>query len=95
MHGNPRRLALGIAFAAAVALGPAAAQALAVGAPEDAANLAYVDPGSGSFILQALVATLAGVLVAVNAYWRKIKKILGIGASEQDGDAAGSKPSDD
>ena len=40
--------------------------------------LAYIDPGSGSFILQALIATLAGALVAVNIYWQKIKRFLGL-----------------
>jgi hypothetical protein len=34
---------------------------------------AYLDPGSGSFILQLLVATLFGALVIVRAYWSKIK----------------------
>jgi len=95
MHGDRRRLALGIAIAAAVAFGPAAAQALAIGAPEATTKLAYVDPGSGSFILQALVATLAGVAVVVNAYWRKIKQLLGIGEPERDDHAAETQPDDD
>jgi len=95
VHRKPRRLALGIGIATAVVIGPAAAQAGALGAPEGAVKLAYVDPGSGSFILQALVATLAGVLVVVNAYWRKIKQLLGIGAPKNDDDAADAKPSDD
>ncbi len=34
--------------------------------------LAYLDPGSGSFILQLLVATLFGAAVIVKAYWAKI-----------------------
>jgi len=71
------------------------AQAFATGAPGGAAKLAYVDPGSGSFILQALVATLAGAAVLINAYWRKIKQLLGIGAGEQDDHAADDKPDDD
>ena len=95
MHGNQRCLALGSAIATAFAFGPSAAQALAIGAPEEAAKLAYVDPGSGSFILQALVATLAGAAVVINAYWRKIKQLLGIGARERDDHAADTKPDDD
>jgi hypothetical protein len=47
------------------------------------AMLAYIDPGSGSFILQAIIATLAGTLVAVNIYWQKIKRFLGL---SRDGD---------
>ena len=46
--------------------------------------LAYIDPGSGSFILQALIATLAGALVAVNIYWQKIKRFLGLSSDDDD-----------
>ena len=95
MRGDRRGLALGIAITMAVAFGPAVSHALAIGAPEDAAKLAYVDPGSGSFILQALIAALAGAAVVINAYWRKIKQLLGIGAPEQDDPAAEPKPRDD
>jgi hypothetical protein len=95
MHGDRRRRALAIAVATAVALGPAVAQALSSGAPGGTAKLAYVDPGSGSFILQAIVATLAGAAVVINAYWRKIKRLLGIGAGEQDDRAADDKPDDE
>ncbi|MCX6071284.1 MAG: hypothetical protein NTU91_10570 [Chloroflexi bacterium] len=35
--------------------------------------LAYLDPGSGSFILQLLVAGILGGLVAIRMYWSKIK----------------------
>jgi len=34
---------------------------------------AYLDPGSGSFILQLLVAGILGGLVALRMYWNKIK----------------------
>ncbi len=37
----------------------------------------YVDPGTGSFVLQALAASLAGVLVAANGYWKRMKARLG------------------
>lgn len=36
---------------------------------------AYLDPGSGSFILQLLLASLLALLVFVKAYWKKIKAI--------------------
>jgi hypothetical protein len=52
----------------------------------DLVQLAYVDPGAGSFILQALVASIAGAAVAVSAYWRRIKRFLGIGSSGDDAD---------
>jgi len=59
--------------------------------------LAYIDPGSGSFILQALIATLAGTLVAVKIYWQTIKRFLGLsrdGDDEQDRSGSPS-PSDE
>ena len=59
--------------------------------------LAYIDPGSGSFILQAIVATIAGAAVAVNAYWKRIKRRLG--RASRDGEppdgARSDGPSDD
>jgi hypothetical protein len=38
-----------------------------------AAPPAYLDPGSGSFILQLLVASILGGLVALRMSWAKIK----------------------
>jgi len=32
---------------------------------------AYIDPGTGSFLLQALVGGVAAVIVLVRAYWRR------------------------
>ncbi len=34
--------------------------------------MAYLDPGSGSFIIQMLLAGLLGIAVAVRIYWKKI-----------------------
>jgi len=34
--------------------------------------LAYLDPGTGSFIIQMLAAGLLGGVVAVRIYWKKI-----------------------
>lgn len=33
---------------------------------------AYLDPGSGSFIIQMIIASVAGVAYAMKLYWRKI-----------------------
>ena len=33
----------------------------------------YLDPGSGSFLLQLLVATIAGAGIFLVTYWRKVK----------------------
>jgi len=40
--------------------------------------LAYIDPGTGSIILQALVASVVGAAIAVKLFWHRILKFLGI-----------------
>ena len=35
--------------------------------------LAYLDPGTGSMILQGLIGLVAGALVAIKIYWAKIR----------------------
>ena len=40
-------------------------------------QLAYLDPGAGSFVIQALVAALAGIAVTVRVYWSKIRAFFG------------------
>ena len=34
--------------------------------------LAYLDPGSGSFILQLIIAGAAGILFSLRGYWSKL-----------------------
>jgi len=40
---------------------------------------AYLDPGIGSVILQAIIAGIAVAMTVVSIYWQKFKKIFGIG----------------
>lgn len=40
--------------------------------------LPYLDPGSGSFLLQLVIAAVLGLLVAIRASWSKIKGWFGI-----------------
>jgi hypothetical protein len=89
------RITLGLGAICAASVMPPAALALASPLAESGGRVAYVDPGSGSFILQALVATAAGAAVAINAYWSKIKRVFGRGAPDEDDDATSSPPSDD
>lgn len=51
--------------------------------PEPSADvqLAYLDPGSGSFLIQALVALVAGIAVALRTYWEKVRSFLGFSGS--------------
>ena len=37
---------------------------------------AYLDPGSGSFVIQMLLAGLLGILVAIRVYWKNIVSFL-------------------
>ncbi len=37
---------------------------------------AYLDPGSGSFLIQLLIAGLVGAGFLIKAYWKKIKGLF-------------------
>ncbi|HVN15306.1 MAG TPA: hypothetical protein VMT73_06160 [Anaerolineales bacterium] len=37
----------------------------------------YLDPGSGSFIIQIVIASLLGLGIALRASWGKLKTIFG------------------
>ena len=63
--------------------------ALIVGATSTPAN-AYLDPGTGSMILQLLLGGLAGVAVAGRFYWHRLRSVLGIKPAP-----AATKPSED
>jgi hypothetical protein len=38
---------------------------------------AYLDPGTGSFIFQTLVAMMVGAAFTVKMYWQRLKGIFG------------------
>ncbi len=40
---------------------------------------AYLDPGTGSMILQILLGGVAGALVVGKLYWHRLKQLLGMG----------------
>lgn len=44
--------------------------------------LAYLDPGAGSLILQALAGGVAGVAVVGKLYWGRLKRALRLGRSQ-------------
>jgi hypothetical protein len=46
--------------------------------------LPYLDPGSGSFIIQIAIAALLGLGVALRASWSKIKKVFGVKPRSED-----------
>ena len=43
---------------------------------------AYLDPGSGSLLIQGLVAGVASVVVMGKVYWRRAKRFMGFGRDE-------------
>ena len=49
--------------------------------------LLYIDPGTGSIILQAIVAAVVGVGVAIKLFWHRILKVFGIRKPLKDDDA--------
>ena len=52
----------------------AAAGAIGIAAPE---AHAYLDPGTGSMLLQIMLGGLAGLGVAAKLYWHRIRAFLG------------------
>jgi hypothetical protein len=44
--------------------------------------LAYLDPGAGSLILQALAGGIAGAAVVGKLYFARLKRVLGFGRRE-------------
>ena len=55
--------------------------ALLLGSPTDAQ--AYLDPGTGSMIIQVVVAGIAAGLLLVKTYWRRLKAFFSREAAEQ------------
>ena len=40
---------------------------------------AYLDPGAGSMLLQAIAAGTAGVIVVTKLHWARVKRVLRMG----------------
>ena len=56
-------------------------------------RVAYLDPGTGSLILQAVVAALAGAVVVATTYWQKIRSLFR--RSSRDSESSDTAPNDD
>ncbi len=50
-------------------------------------TIAYLDPGSGSIILQLVLAGLLGAGVLVKVFWRKIKALFGRAEPKKEDDS--------
>ena len=47
---------------------------------------AYVDPGSGSMIIQLTIAAVAGGLWTLKLYWLRVKRFFGLERRDQEDD---------
>ncbi|TDI58541.1 MAG: hypothetical protein E2O92_09620 [Alphaproteobacteria bacterium] len=47
---------------------------------------AYLDPGTGSIILQLILGGVAGVMVVMKLYWHRLLSFFGRGDSSSDAD---------
>jgi hypothetical protein len=56
---------------------------MAVGISTSPAH-AYLDPGTGSIILQILLGGIAGIAVTVKLYWHKLLSLSGLGRQAQE-----------
>ena len=54
---------------------------------------AYLDPGTGSILLQVILGGIAGAIVAIKLFWYKIIRFLGFGSKSTQQDQT-EKPSD-
>lgn len=52
---------------------------------------AYLDPGTGSLIVQAIIGGAVAVAVVLKAYWHKIGKLFGRGGKKKSEDLRGEK----
>jgi hypothetical protein len=43
----------------------------------------YLDPGTGSILVQMLVAAVLGAGLLIRSQWAKIKKLLGMSSAEE------------
>ena len=58
-------------------------QALAFWIEKNEVSLAYLDPGTGSILLQAVIGGIAAGLVGVRMYWKRITRFFRPGATDE------------
>ncbi len=51
------------------------------------AALAYLDPGSGSMLLQLVLGGLAGLAVIAKLYWHRLLGLFGMHSQQQESDS--------
>ena len=56
--------------------------------------LPYLDPGSGSILIQVVIAALLGVGIFVRSQWARIKKLFGVESKDTSADDDEDKDAD-
>ncbi|MCF6288049.1 MAG: hypothetical protein L3J53_02290 [Proteobacteria bacterium] len=51
-------------------------------------SMAYIDPGSGSAIMSAIIGFFVAVGLAIKTYWYKIKSFLGLSKKTENPDTS-------
>jgi len=52
-------------------------------------TLSYIDPGSGSLLLQGIAGGIAAAGVMVKVYWKRLRRFLHIDRPEDESSTAG------
>ena len=47
-------------------------------------SFAYIDPGSGSMLLQVLIASILGILTVIKIYWARLKSFFSRNSDKTD-----------
>lgn len=53
---------------------------------------AYLDPGSGSMVLQVILGGIAGLMLAVKLFWGRILAFFGVRSSKEEESTEDPKP---
>lgn len=55
---------------------------------------AYLDPGTGSILVQSLLAGIAGAAAVISLYWQRVKRFFGFGKPSNDDARTSAAPPD-
>ena len=68
-------------------LGSLILMAFFLGLTAPSVALAYLDPGSGSMLLQLVLGGLAGLAVIAKLYWHRLLGLFGIHSQQEESDS--------
>lgn len=57
----------------------------------DISSFAYIDPGTGSIILQAVLGAVLGIGIVVKTYWAKIVRVFKSGKNSDSNESQESE----